>query len=310
MLQLAFDSSNLQNVLFCRTLANNAWAAFNIPQDEEVTFPTFLKMLDMINIFMVDTQAKRIFDAVDLDKSGEMGMLEFENFMMAYDVIGNETDLIILDIYDTFKVEPSDEFKEFYGNKSGMDYSGFAEACQLLEVTQSSLQKALKLQRDKKKKLAQSNNPGNSGSASGATTPNPAQAPPPQKVIKKKAKADDDDDPDKQKEEEDEENLLLQAFMYASGAKKQNVGNTFLTLDEFKRGWLKLANVEKELTKRKLKFDKIALSEGRNRERLNRYVTDQEKGYFLSLTKVCCCFIDSVLNKICFSIRLSRRWRK
>ena len=273
-------------VFASRTLANNAWAAFNIPQDEEVTFPTFLKMLDMINIFMVDTQAKRIFDAVDLDKSGEMGMLEFENFMMAYDVIGNETDLIILDIYDTFKVEPSDEFKEFYGNKTGMDYIGFAEACQLLEVTQSSLQKALKLQRDKKKKLALSNNPANaSGSGSGTSTP--AALPPPPKVVKKKAnKNDEDDDPDKQKEEEDEENVLLQAFMYCSGAKKQNVSNTFLTLDEFKRGWLKLANVEKELTKRKLKFDKIALSEGRNRERLNRYVTDQEKGYFLSLAKV------------------------
>ena len=46
-------------------------------------------MLDNVDIFLCEAQAKRIFLAVDMDGSGEVGASEFENFLMAFDVLGH-----------------------------------------------------------------------------------------------------------------------------------------------------------------------------------------------------------------------------
>lgn len=298
-------SEHLKPMSYYRTLASKGWLAFNKSQDEEIDFATFLKMLDMLNIFIVDTQARRIFEAVDLDGSGELGPLEMENFLMAYDVLGTDTDLTVLDIYDTFTVEPSDEFKEFFGNKQGMDFSGFVEAAQMLGATKSALEKAQELL--DQKKLEQ--NGGKEADEEGEKEKEKEGSGKEKKKKGKKAKAAqkqvDENDPDKLKEGQNEEEMLLQAYCNASGAKKENISNTFLSLDQFKRAWLKLANLEKELTARKLKFDKIALSEGRNRERLNRYVTDQEKGYSLALSKVV-----GIIEEIKKEKRLQKEERK
>ena len=97
----------------------------------------------------------------------------------------------------------------------------------------------------------------------------------------------EDEEAQKAKEEADEESLLLQAFCFATGAKQSNAHMAFMSLDQFKRGWLRLADLEKELKRRKLRFDNIAMSESRNRERLNRWITDQEKAYFVNMGKVC-----------------------
>ena len=310
-------SDHLKPMSYYRAVASKGWLAFNKDQDQEIDFPTFLKMLDMLNIFMVDTQAKRIFEAVDLDGSGELGPLEMENFLMAYDVLGTETDLTVLDIYDTFTVEPSEEFKEFFGNKQGMDFSGFVEAAQMLGATKSALEKAQELldtkneerkEKEKEEEAEREKEDEGDGTSSKEKEGASSKKKKEKKKEKKKAKAAkqvDENDPDKLKEEQDEETMLLQAYCFASGAKKENVGNSFLSLDQFKRAWLKMANLEKELAARKLKFDKIALSEGRNRERLNRYVSDQEKGYFLSLSKVV-----GVIEEIKKEKRMAKEERK
>lgn len=274
-------SDILKGTSYYRTLTNNGWAALNKTQDEQIDFPTFLKMIDSLNIFMVDAQAKRLFDAVDVGKAGVIDMLAFENFLMSYDVLGTETDLTIIDIFDSFKVEPTEDFKEFFGNKQGLDFSGFCEAVQLLGVTKSAVQKAKALQEEQlaMTKMNTSSEPGSTPVVDG----------------------EEEEDEQKEKEEADEETRMLEAFCFATGCKKLNAHEKFMSLEELKKGWLKLANVEEELIKRNLKYDKVALSEGRNRERLNRWVTDQEKQYFIALGKVV---------ETCETVKRDRRMRK
>ena len=52
------------------------------------------------------TQVRRIFEAMDLKKTGRIGILDLENMLIAYDVldlahVGN--DLVILDVFQSFK---------------------------------------------------------------------------------------------------------------------------------------------------------------------------------------------------------------
>ena len=116
------------------SIASRAWVAFQRDQGEEIDFSLFLKMLDYSEVFLVDAQARRLFDAVDLRGEGKITISEFENFLMAYDVLGQaSTDLLLLDIYDTLKFQPHVQFGEF-GNHDGMDYLGFQESMQMLGV--------------------------------------------------------------------------------------------------------------------------------------------------------------------------------
>ena len=74
----------------------------------------------------------RIFKAVDVDGSGEMGLSEFENFLMAFDVLGQAgADLAALDIYEKPENGSEEEFGEFSSHE-GLDLSGFMEAAEML----------------------------------------------------------------------------------------------------------------------------------------------------------------------------------
>ena len=126
-------------------VASKAWVAFQREQGDEIDFPLCLKMLDYSEVFLVDAQAKRLFDAVDMRGGEKLSISEFENFLMAYDVLGQaSTDLALLDIYDTLKFSPHvAQFGEF-GNHDGMDYVGFQESMQMMgvEIAEEELQKA------------------------------------------------------------------------------------------------------------------------------------------------------------------------
>lgn len=78
----------------------------------------------------------------------------------------------------------------------------------------------------------------------------------------------------------------MEVFMSVTGCKQPQVISTFMSLDKFKDGWLKMVDMEFEFRKRKLKFDRFALTASRNRERLKRFVTDQENIFMTSLSKV------------------------
>ena len=57
-----------------------------------IDFDYLLKLLDYSEIFLVDAQAKRLFDAVTFQKTehgdGKMSLSEYENFLIAYDILG------------------------------------------------------------------------------------------------------------------------------------------------------------------------------------------------------------------------------
>lgn len=114
-------------------VASRAWVAFQRDQGEDIDYALFLKMLDYSEVFLVDAQARRLFDAVDMRSEGKISISEFENFLMAYDVLGQaSSDLALLDIYDTLKVSPNvAQFGEF-GNHDGMDFIGFQESMQMI----------------------------------------------------------------------------------------------------------------------------------------------------------------------------------
>ena len=85
-------------------VASRAWVAFQKEQDDRVDYKLFLKMLDYSEIFLVDSQAQRLCEAINAGQDETLGIIEFENFLMAYDVLGQgTTDLLILDVYDSLK---------------------------------------------------------------------------------------------------------------------------------------------------------------------------------------------------------------
>lgn len=57
---------NVRSVSYYRKQVERAWAKFELGEDDEVPFETALKMLDFLNVFIVDVQAERIFNTVDL----------------------------------------------------------------------------------------------------------------------------------------------------------------------------------------------------------------------------------------------------
>lgn len=138
-------SDLMKPLSFYRSLTTKVWLSHQIEQDIEVDFKATVKFLQFCDIFLVETQAKRLFDAVDIRKSQKLGMLEFENILMANDVLGPApSDILFMDIYDSFKAVPNEENKEF-GKFDGMDYSAFCEAMNMLglnSVRLEDLQKA------------------------------------------------------------------------------------------------------------------------------------------------------------------------
>lgn len=213
--------------------AKNAWAKFHKDTDDEVEFDVFMKMLDSVDIFLCEAQAGRIFEAVDVDGSGEMGVSEFENFLMAYDVLGQAgADLAALDIFESLKMTPSEDFGEF-SQHEGLDLSGFMEAAEMLGLREGV-------------------------------------------------------------EEED----LLRAF---GNGRKKDLDKLFLGHADFKKAWLKVANLQQEFKKRGLKYDPSPLAQSRARERLNRIITDQEEAYLENLKKI---------NDIVENVKKDRRQKK
>jgi hypothetical protein len=124
----------LKHLSYYRRTTDVAWSLMNLDPGEELTFEMFKHALVVLEIVMIDTQAKRAFDAVDVQGDGMMGASEFENFLMLYDIMGHLTDeLLVMDIYDTFKMVPSEKMAEL-GTKTGMDYSAFIEGLDMLDI--------------------------------------------------------------------------------------------------------------------------------------------------------------------------------
>ena len=95
-----------------------------------------------------------------------------------------------------------------------------------------------------------------------------------------------------------EEEDLLRAF---GNGRKKDLDKLYLGHAEFKKAWLKVANLKEEFQKRGLKYDPSPLAQSRARERLNRIITDQEDAYLENLKKI---------NDIVENVKKDRRQKK
>ena len=203
-------------------VANKAWQAFDLGPDDEVGVAMLMKLLEYFNISLVGAQAERLFKATDYSGNGELSMSEFENFLMAYDVMGPAApDILAMDIHDSLKSVPTEEYGAFGRHPEGMDASAFSEGVKMLGIRA-----------------------------------------------------------DVTNEE------ISSVFSETAGGKNADVSKIFLTLVEFKKGWLKLADLEREMKKRGMKYESGVLAQGRNRERLFRMISDQELAYLKDLEMV------------------------
>ena len=76
-----------------------------------------------------------------------------------------------------------------------------------------------------------------------------------------------------------EDKEIIDVFLEISQGRNKDPNTIYISYDQFKRGWLKLADLEAELNKRKLKFDPGVMAANRNRDRIYRILTDQESNY-------------------------------
>ena len=197
------NSDRVKPLRFYRKIVKKAWLHFNLRDGDEVNLKMLMKILEYLNIFLLDIQAQRILEAVDIEGDRELGMSEMVNFLMAYDLLGPTANIDCLDIYDTLKVKASNKG---YGQNisGGLDFSGFCEAVHMLGV-----------------------------------------------------RADEED--------------MMKAFCSSSGVLEKDVGDAFIDIQSFKKGWIKLAHVSDEMKARNMESEVGLLGAGRNRDRLFRY---------------------------------------
>ena len=56
-------------------------------EEQRIDFDEFKRALDLLDITLLEPRAMRLFEAADLDKSGQIGITEFEVALMMNDGI-------------------------------------------------------------------------------------------------------------------------------------------------------------------------------------------------------------------------------
>jgi hypothetical protein len=314
-----------------RQIASKVWLDFQKPQDEEIDFETFLTFIDHIDLFMVTMQAKRVFDAVDGNSDGKVGMSEFENFLIANDILGGSgVDLVVMDVFDSLKSLPvalALRQKE-QAEKKKQKEEEEAKQKKLDEAAKKAKQ-AQELEGISTDPFASLSSPkegGGSGhnssmsatsmvaaisaassaaklaakvAAASASNAAAALALEAEKVAQK-IKYQEGLDFSAFTEaiqllgvREEDDDIIREAFCFGGGITEKDADKKYLTLQEFRKGWLKLANVEAEMQTRGLKYEQGVFADSRNRERLTRALTQVEDGYLRNLSR-----INGVVNRI------------
>lgn len=219
-----------------RKAVKKAWIYLNLRDDEELSFAQALDLMNKMDIFLVHTQAKRIFEAVDVDGSQQLGQSEFTNFLIAYDILGQTMEIEILDIFDSLKMIPSNDTDSHgkVASYSGFDFSGFCEALHMLHV-------------------------------------------------------------------HIDEEELMKIFCDTSGVKQHEMDTGQMQLEAFKKAWVRLVDVKKEMLARGLKPEDGLLGGNRNKDRLLRYIGEAEKRYLENLQRI---------NEVVENIKRDRRDKK
>jgi hypothetical protein len=98
-----------------------------------------------------------------------------------------------------------------------------------------------------------------------------------------------------------EDKEVVEAFCTTAKIKEPQMPVTYLTLQQFKKAYLMLADIEFEMTKRHIKYEKGAvniMAASRNRERLLKILNDQEQAYMNNL---------GVINDMVENVKRDRR---
>lgn len=263
-----------------RKIASKMWIDFQKDNDMDVDFPELLQVLDHMDLFMVTAQARRIFDAVDLGKRGKISISEFENFLIANDILDSGgLDLVVLDIFDSLK----------------------GRSMAILQKEQDlEVERKAKLQEEKTKKdnatlfdtaLQATNMPVDTTKRSSGGQQIDMEGLDYSAFLEGiQMLGVKQDDPD----------TLRQAFCFGGGFKEKEADSKLLGLNEFRKAWLKLADVVAELKKRGIKYDRGLLVEGRNRELLTRSQISVEDNYKKNLGKI---------NEVVESIKHDKRMK-
>lgn len=293
-------SENIRSLKHYRSITSKVWAAFGKEESEDVNFDQFLEMIDSpdVNIFIVETQAKRLFDSVDLRHDGRLTMFEFENFLMSFDVMGYPaSDINILDIFDSLKTLPlsvdiekldisdnSGNSLQNEGNTVKSSKSGSVEVKsgnledslpKTLKIDSSanpsqSQQKVVRFGDKFDEKLVKKNNVKTTAVAvAGLDYSGFCEA---LLVLNIKHASPED---------------TQRAFCHGGGINATQFEGKLLNSKEFKKAWLQLVDTEVELRQRSMKGGSSGLMGlVRARDRINRMVQDQEDAYFSLLGRV------------------------
>jgi len=127
------SSDRVKPLAHYRKNVKKAWLHFNLQDGDEVNLKKVMQILQYLNIFLLDIQAQRILEAVDIEGDRELGTSEMVNFLIAYDLLGPTANIDCLDIFDTLKVKAA---QTNMGNhiRGGLDFSGFCEGVHMLGV--------------------------------------------------------------------------------------------------------------------------------------------------------------------------------
>jgi leucine-rich repeat protein SHOC2 len=325
---------------YYRTLAAKTWTKSGKANDDLINFEELRKLLDLLDLFMLTVQAKRLFDAIDLKKTGKIGLIDFENYLIAKDLLHEVSkEIQLLDVYDSLKTEPMDE------DLILQRLEAYAAIIEIQEADKKKQDAVASLFAETNKEKE-----GGDGLKSPLLSPRDGvgagvggsgeKKPPPPPVAEKKNK--DYSKPimipgipkpfypkyslvelvknrreelqkankkskrkplgldysgfleaiqvlgyrKKMSEDEDEETMIKAAFCYGGGCKERDLDSKYLTLEEFRKAYVKVCPLEEEFKKRGLKLENSLFSDDRNRERLLRIMLDGEELYLNNLSKV------------------------
>jgi len=258
------EELNIKPLETYRRSATLMWTKFEKAENEKVPLKTISAMIQSLNIFMLETQAERLFKAVDVLNEGAIDPSEFETFLIGIDAIG-PAEVQLMDVYDSLvmnvekldslvqgknkdeassgekksKKDDSKEDKSAAASSipddmendatdvtTGLDFSGFCEALSMFDSKASEAQ-------------------------------------------------------------------IMNVFCDVLGCGSKDVPTKYLTYLDFKHAWVRLVSVENEMLSRNLKVDNTPFGMGRNQDRLLRAITEKDEEYLQKLHNVPG-FVDSL----------------
>ena len=233
-------TDHVKSLKFYAEQADKTWLAFAKAPDEAVPFEVFFKMLDSVNLFMIQSQALRLFRAVDLEQDGRLGISEFETFLIAYDSLDMESqnaNLVVLDVFDALKSTPLDflveqEFLDDTGGKVEKESSGSDE-----EAKRRKKKENRRVQKKRSKAQQKLDSTQGIDYSTFSEAVQLLGVPP---------------------EVQSDPIALREAFCVGGDVQEKDAADKYLSVHELRKGWLHLADVNHECKKRGMRTDLAA----------------------------------------------------